>query len=447
MPTPNQLPTPDELRTLWPYLTPHEQERFLALMQPRKTKYMEAQKPTPRQLQFLSMDCLEAFYGGAAGGGKSSALLMAALQFADIPGYSAIIFRQTYKDLALPGALMDRAFEWLLPTDAKWDGQEKQWTFPSGATLNFGYLESENDKFRYRSSEFQFCGFDELTNFSETQYKFLFSRLRRTRNIEVPLRMRAASNPGGSGHDWVKSRFVGTATVPPEVPGVFVPATLADNPHLSQEEYTQSLLQLDPVTRAQLLSGDWEAYEGGMFKREWFEIVDAAPADAAYCRGWDKGGTSGGGDPSAGVLVAKTKDGVWYVCDVVRGQWAATERDKIIKQTAKMDADRYKDYAIFIEQEPGSGGKQSAEISVKDLAGYVVDVKLATGSKAARAMPLASQAGAGNVKIVRGAWNRDYIDELATFTGADGARDDQVDATSGAFNYLALHAKMKVWVR
>ncbi len=173
---------------------------------------MAAQKSTPRQKDFLWLDCLEAFYGGAAGGGKSSALLMAALQLVDIPGYSAIIFRQTYADLALPGALMDRSFEWLLPTDAKWNATEKKWLFPSGATLNFGYLESENDKYRYRSSEFQFIGFDELTNFTETQYRFLFSRLRRTNSINVPLRMRSASNPGGVGHDWVKTRFVGSAT-------------------------------------------------------------------------------------------------------------------------------------------------------------------------------------------------------------------------------------------
>ena len=120
------------------------------------------------------LDTEEAFYGGAAGGGKSDCLLMAALQYVDIPDYAAILFRKTYADLTLPGALMDRARDWLSGTDARWKDEEKTWLFPSGASITFGYLENEQDKFRYKSAEFQFCGFDELTQFSETQYTYLF---------------------------------------------------------------------------------------------------------------------------------------------------------------------------------------------------------------------------------------------------------------------------------
>lgn len=440
-----QLPNREDLAKLWPYLTPQERDRVSLLLSPRLTSYIP-HKPTPRQAQFLALEQLEAFFGGAAGGGKSDALLMAALQFADVPNYSAILFRQTYADLALPGALMDRAKDWLYGTDATWSATEKRWAFPSGATLNFGYLESEIDKHRYRSSEFQFIGFDELTNFTESQYRYLFSRLRRTRDLDVPLRMRSASNPGGVGHDWVKARFIGSASAPPEIAGAFVPASLADNPHLSQDEYRRSLEQLDPVTRAQLLSGDWEAYEGGMFQRDWFTLVDAVPADAEYCRGWDKAGTLGAGDWSAGVLVAK-KDGVWYVCDCVKGQWHASARDRVIVQTTEMDAARYgRRYSVVVEQEPGSGGKQSAEISVKQLAGYTVTVERVTGDKKSRAMAFASQAGAGNVRIVRGAWNRDWIDEACVFTGLDGGKDDQMDATTLAFNKLALVRQLRAWV-
>ena len=102
-------------------------------------------EPTVKQRQFLALSGEEAFYGGAAGGGKSDALLMAALQYVEEPGYSAILFRRTYADLALPGALMDRAAEWLAHTDAKWEGTRKAWTFPSGAMLVFGYLDNERD--------------------------------------------------------------------------------------------------------------------------------------------------------------------------------------------------------------------------------------------------------------------------------------------------------------
>jgi predicted phage terminase large subunit-like protein len=187
------------------------------------------------------------------------------------------------------------------------------------------------------------------------------------------------------------------------------------------------------------------APEGEMFKRHWFEYVDAAPADADRCRSWDKGGTAGGGDPSAGVLVAK-KDGIYYIEDVERGQWGAFEREKIIKSTADHDAARYgtRKYGILIEQEPGSGGKHSAEITVKALAGYDVHAERSTGEKEVRARPLAAQAEAGNVKIVRGKWNRDFVDELCSFP--TGVHDDQVDAAAGGFNRLALVQKLKFWV-
>lgn len=102
-------------------------------------------------------DSKEILYGGAAGGGKSVAQLMAALQFVDIPGYSAILFRKTYADLSLPGALIDMSKQWLMPfvetKEVKWSEKEKQYVFPSGATLNFGYLESENDCYRYQGAE------------------------------------------------------------------------------------------------------------------------------------------------------------------------------------------------------------------------------------------------------------------------------------------------------
>src|SRR5690349_23466030 len=111
----------------------------------RRPRGWSPHTPTERQKLFLDLTCLEAFYGGAAGGGKSDALLMAALQYVDVPGYAAILFRRTYTDLALPGGLIDRAAEWLSPTDAHWSGTTATWTFPSGATLSFGYLKTEDD--------------------------------------------------------------------------------------------------------------------------------------------------------------------------------------------------------------------------------------------------------------------------------------------------------------
>ncbi len=220
--------------------------------------------PHPKQAEFLELDCLEALYGGAAGGGKSDALLMAALQYAHVPGYSAILFRRTYTDLSLPGAIMDRSHEWLSGTAAKWNDRDKTWLFPSGATLTFGYLDGPRDHVRYQGAEFQFIGFDELTQFLERQYTYLFSRLRRARGILAPLRMRAASNPGDIGHEWVKRRFL---DAPEE--RAFVPATLEDNPSLDALEYEQALSKLDPVTQQQLRWGKWVRDTTGLVYSSW----------------------------------------------------------------------------------------------------------------------------------------------------------------------------------
>lgn len=115
------------------------------------------QVPTVKQLEFIASPVKEKLYGGAAGGGKSSAILMDAALGIEFPDYAAVIFRKTYADLSLPNAIMDRSLQWWSDTDAHWDDKKKSWTFPSGARINFAYLRHESDKYRYKSAEFQFC--------------------------------------------------------------------------------------------------------------------------------------------------------------------------------------------------------------------------------------------------------------------------------------------------
>lgn len=210
--------------------------------------------PTPPQRRFLETDTLEAFYGGGAGGGKSDALIMAALQFVDRPDYAALLLRRSFPDLRQPGALMDRAHTWLAGSGAEWKETDRRWTFPSGATLTFGYAESLADIVRaYQGAEYQFIGIDELGQWREAEYRYLLSRVRRRAGSRVPLRMRAAGNPGGIGHAWVKPRFIS----PGDPSRPFVPALAGDNPHLDVEAYRVSLAVLDSKTRDQLEHGSW----------------------------------------------------------------------------------------------------------------------------------------------------------------------------------------------
>lgn len=173
------------------------------------------------------------------------------------------------------------------------------------------------------------------------------------------------------------------------------------------------------------------ALEGGLFKRAWFDIVQAVPSAAQRVRYWDKAGTDAGGDYTAGALIAMDGDGVFYVENVVRGQWSALERERIIRQTAELDG---RNVPIWVEQEPGSGGKESAQATVRALAGWNVYAERVTGDKLTRAQPFAAQCEARNVKVVKGGWNAAFLDELTMFP--NGRHDDQVDAAAGAFNML-----------
>jgi len=359
---------------------------------------------------------------------------MAALQYVDTPGYAAMIFRRTYVDLALPGAIMDRSKAWLSGTAAAWNDNTKQWRFPSGATLTFGYLEHENDKLRYQGAEFQFIAFDELTQFQETQYRYLFSRLRRLQGARVPLRMRWASNPGGPGHEWVKQRFL----VEGRRKGrLFVPAKLDDNPHLDRAEYIESLNELDPFTRQQLLRGDWDAVpDGTKFRRHWFEIVAEAPAEARSVRYWDLAATEPkpGKDPdyTVGTLMAE-RHGVFYIRDVRRDRLSPMGVEALVRQTAELDG---RAVDVWLEQEPGSAGVNTIDHYQREvLKGFACFGKKTTGSKEIRANPLSSAAEAGNVKLVRGPWIGDWLDEVVQFP--NGSHDDQVDSASGAHEQLA----------
>ena len=435
---------------------------LVGLVRPRMTKY-SPHRPTPRQTAFLLLPHLEALYGGSAGGGKSDALLMAALQYVDVRGYAALLLRRTYADLSLPGALMDRAETWLAPSDAKWEDRTKTWHFPSGATLCFGYLETERDKYRYQGAELQFIGFDELTRFTETQYRYLLSRVRRLKGVKIPLRVRTASNPGGVGHEWVKLRWglggdsrtegrrdgessAGVISDQSSVISagnrgrIFIPAKLDDNPYLDREEYRTALAELDPITRRQLLDGDWTARaELGFFRREWFRVVrtEAVPAGLTWVRFWDCAAkVKARSDYWAGAKVARDGDGRLWIADVVRGRWEYADGRRVVLQAALADG---KSVKLGIE-DTGTGSAVVSDLKRDPaMAFHRIEPVPVTVDKAARAGPWASRAAGGLVSLVEGAWVGGFLDECDGFP-SEGAHDDQVDAVSGAYAMVAGEA-------
>jgi predicted phage terminase large subunit-like protein len=176
---------------------------------------------------------------------------------------------------------------------------------------------------------------------------------------------------------------------------------------------------------------------GGMFPIEKFKIITPnydRHDIFATVRYWDKAGTEGGGAYTAGVLMHKLKNGQHVVEDVETGQWEAMRRESMIAQTLTADNNKYPMTVTYVEQEPGSGGKESAEMTVRRNARYVVKADKVTGSKEMRADPYAAQVQGGNVMLVGADWNRDFLDEHEAFPS--GKRKDKVDAAAGAFNKL-----------
>ena len=430
--------------------------------------------------QFLKCNADIAFYGGAAGGGKSYALLLEPLYDVNNPGFGGVIFRRTTKQVTNEGSLWDTANDLYVPLGAVANNQALSLKFPSGAKVAFAHMEHEKNRLDWQGSQVPFIGFDELTHFTWKQFSYLVSRNRSVSGAKS--RIRATLNPDpdhwvrsfidwyigddgfaikersgvirwfiidGDDVMWADSKEELVRRFPNSLPKsfTFISSSVFDNKILLETDpaYLSNLQALPRVERARLLDGNWDIrpVAGSYFRRSDVEVVDALPQTIKKVRAWDQAGSiaktdSDDPDYTAGVHMVEGVDGFYYITDVERFRAEGSQVDKKIQNIASLDT---KATRIRLAQDPGQAGKRQAKSQIKMLEGYAVRAKPVSGDKETRAKPLASQWEAGNVKILRGDWNDAFFKEMEAFP--DGGHDDQVDAAADAYDELVSFAGKK----
>lgn len=440
------------------------------------------------QTMFMASGADIIVYGGAAGGGKTYALLLEGLRHKDVRGFGAVIFRHNYNQITAEGGLWDASNKIYgqVPDAHPRKSPKLHWRFDGGAKLSFAHIEREEDLASWQGTEIAYIGFDELTHFTKHQFLYMLSRNRTTCGVRPYVR--ATCNPDSDS--WVAD-FISwwidqeTGYPIPERSGqirymcivndtiywgdtreelaekydvkvddcksvTFIASRLEDNKVLMESDpgYMANLKAMTEVDMERLLKGNWKikAAAGRFFRRVQIgpsSMLAAIPGDVAFwCRAWDIAATDEdeGGDPdfTAGVLIGRRRDGRFVIADVINERIKAGDVKNLILTTAIADRKKYGascTYRVHIPQDPGAAGKIVANSYVKMLAGFDVKVDSVSGSKELRATPLAAQWQNGNVDVVIADWNEMYFNQMESFP--ESSHDDMVDASSDAFNECA----------
>ena len=433
------------------------------------------------QEQFLSTTADIAIYGGAAGGGKTFALLMEPLRYINTMNYRAVIFRRNYTQISVAGGLWDESVSMYSGIRGAVSAKSPKyhWTFSRKATIYFDYLGRDEDVNDWQGSQITFIAFDELTHFTERQFFYMLSRNRSTCGVKPYVR--ATCNPDAdswvlkiiewwidpdTGYPikersgklrymarqnetiiWGRTReeLIEQGIDPVEIKSVtFIASTLQDNQVLMKLDpsYLANLKALPLVERERLLYGNWKIKNaaGLFFKRTQIgDMLTVVPKDVtAFVRAWDLAATSEteDGEPAytAGVLMGRRANGRFIVIDVINKRLSAADVRATVRHTAMIDNAKYGNVKIRYPQDPGQAGKAQAQSYALLLAGFNFKSVPVTGSKETRAEPVAAQWQAGSIDVLVADWNEEYFSQLESFPSSK--YKDMVDATSDAFSEL-----------
>jgi predicted phage terminase large subunit-like protein len=446
--------------------------------------------PQPRQYLFLKANVDIAVYGGAAGAGKSYALLLEPLYHVSNPLFGAVIFRRTYPQIKNEGGLWDTS-ETIYPICGGSPRGGLKWHWPSGANIAFAHMQHEQDRYQWDGAQIALIEFDQLEHFTWRQFSYMLSKNRSVCGVDPYIRATCNPDPDSWLRDFMRWWIDDDTGLPIQSRGgvvrwfvilnnevlwaddpselrarygekvlpksfTFIPGSIHDNIRLLEKnpDYLANLEALHCVDRERLLFGNWNARDtaGAYFHPEWFEIIKAAPPLEDQIRYWDRAATPAESNPAtkqhgsatAGCRMGTAANGLTIIEDMVRFWGSPLMVEETVKNVASQDTQRIR---IGIEEDPGQAGKAEAQYHVRNLKGYDVTVNAVRESKGRRARPLAAQAEAGNVKLVEGRWNEAFLREAENFDGSDRCASDQIDAASGAFHLLNSVQRAGVWGR
>jgi predicted phage terminase large subunit-like protein len=414
--------------------------------------------------------------------GKTWALLLEPIRHISNSGFGAVIFRRTIPEITHEGALWDESKKIYPLLGGKSNDNEKQFRFPSKSKITFSHMQREDDKLSWKSAQIPLIEFDQLETFTGSQFFYMFSRNRSMCGVRPYIRATANPEPGWLadflswwiGDDgyaiiersgvirWLirendtnywgdskeelyeKHKVKNLPDDDPKQPRpksvTFILSTVYDNHILldSDPGYLANLQALDNVERQRLLGdgrrgGNWKIKPsaGKLFNRDWFEVVDAVPAGGKTLRFWDFAATAKKTADYTASCMGKIVNGIAYITDATNDQLEPANTDNKVKNTASQDG---KSVIIRFEQEGGASGKRDAHNIVTMLHGYDIMGVPPQGDKITRAKPLAAQALAGNIKLLRGTWNERWLNHMHGQPDLD--HDDEMDAASGWYNSL-----------